>query len=104
MDKKQEILAKSRLEKKDEGVEFAQNKGRGIGISGMMIVFVFLMLYNLVKGKDNDAIFALFWTYTGLESYGQYKIRKEKALLVAGIAGMIAGVTYLINYVVGTWG
>ena len=104
MDKKQETLAKSRQENKDEGLEYAQNKGRGIGISGMMIVFVFLMVYDLIKGIDNDAFFALFWTYPGLESYVKYRIRKEKTFLVAGVAGIIAGIFFLITYIIRTLG
>ncbi|WP_157764420.1 DUF6442 family protein [Paenibacillus riograndensis] len=37
--KKEEILQKSREEKKDEGKEFIFNKGRKSGVIGMVIMF-----------------------------------------------------------------
>jgi len=99
---KEEILEKSREAKSDEGSQYAQNKGRRIGVAAMMILFIILILYNLFRGIDNNAIFALFWTYLGFESYGKYRFTKGKAELVGAIAGMIAGAGFLACYLIST--
>jgi len=99
---KEEILEKSREAKSDEGSQYAQNKGRRIGVAAMMILFIILILYNLFMGIDNNAIFALFWTYLGFESYGKYRFTKGKAELVGAIAGMIAGAGFLAGYLIST--
>jgi hypothetical protein len=100
--KKEEILEMSRDEKKDEGVEYANNAGRKIGVVAMMSVFCFLMAYNLIKGLDNYAVFALFWIYTGFESYGRYRVTGGKAVLTAAVLGIVAGVAFLICYILAT--
>ena len=99
---KEEILAKSRKEKKDEGVEYAMNRGRRIGTAGMAIMFLILLIYNFIKGLDNYAVFAMFWTYIGFESYGKYSVTKQKSILVGAIAGIIAGILFLANYIIST--
>ena len=99
---KEEILAKSRKEGKDEGVAYAQDKGRRIGISAMTIMFLVIIIYNLAKGLTNNAVFALFWTYLGFESYGKYRFTKGKTELTGAVAGIFAGITFFITYLVNT--
>ncbi len=99
---KEEILAKSRKESKDEGIEYAKNKGRGIGLMAMSAMFIALIIYNLVKGLNNYAIFALFWIYLGFESYGRYRFTKGKAELIGAAAGIITGVAFFILYIIET--
>ena len=47
--KKDEILAKSRKEGKDEGTIYAQNKGRGFGVVGLSLIFIFVAIFNFVN-------------------------------------------------------
>ena len=101
---KEDILEKSRNEKNDEGQQFAESKGRRIGVIAMTAMSLILMVYNLFMGLNNDAIFALFWTYLGFESYGKYQFTKGKAELTGAVAGIIAGIVFLINYLISTLG
>lgn len=69
--KKEDILAKSRAEKQDEGVEYVAGKGRYYGVKAMSVMFLALMLFNWIQGQKNEIIFALWWTYVGFEALGE---------------------------------
>ncbi len=101
---KDEILERSRKEKKDEGIEYAMNKGRRIGTAGMSAMFIVLVVFNLVKGINNYSIYAIFWTYVGLENLGKYTVTKGRPLLIGSIAGILAGVLYLGCYILHVMG
>lgn len=58
---KEEILAKSRQEKKDEGMTEAENRGRRIGVMAFSAIFIFIVLFNLFNGQPNYAPMAMFW-------------------------------------------
>lgn len=47
---REEILAKSRAEKTDEGMQQAENRGRRIGVSAFCCVYVFIVIFNFVQG------------------------------------------------------
>lgn len=96
---KDEILERSRKEKKDEGLEYAMNKGRRIGTAGMSAMFIIIVIFNLTKGINNYAVFAIFWTYIGLENLGKYTVTRERKLLFGSIACILAGLLYLVSYI-----
>lgn len=97
--KKDEILAKSRAEKQDEGVEYIANKGMHYGIKAMTIMFIGLLLFNWVRGQRNEIIFALWWTYVGFEALRKYRADQQKSYLIAAVFGILAGVLNAISYV-----
>ena len=72
--KKEEILARSRQEKADEGIEYAMNRGRSAGVRALSVMFLVLCAFNYWKGITNYAIFALYWSYLGFECYGRYQV------------------------------
>lgn len=98
--KKEEILAKSRAEKQDEGVEYVANKGRYYGVKAMSAVFIALILFNLWQGKPNSAIYVMFWTYAGFESIGKYRANGERSWLFAGVCGVLTGALNCVIYVI----
>lgn len=100
--KKEEILKKSRKEKDDEGKQYAENKGRRLGVSAMSAMFIILIVYNLFMDLNNSGVFALFWTYLGFESYGRYRFTKGKSELTGAVAGIFAGVIFLVEYIITT--
>ncbi len=102
--KKEDILDKSRKESNDEGKQYAENKGRRIGVAAMCIIFIIVTIYNLLEGLNNYAVFALFWTYFGFESYGKYRFTKGKSELVTAVAAIVSGVVFLIVYIMTTLG
>lgn len=101
---KKEVLEKSRQSHKDEGIEYAENQGRKIGFIAFTLLFAFLIIFNLFFGESSThhAVLSLFWAFIAAEGYGKYRFFKEKVYLVTVIAGSIASVLSVANYVLTT--
>lgn len=99
---KEEILKKSREQKEDEGVTFAENKGQRFGIVGFASVFVIIVFFNLFTGQNNFVPFTMFWAYAAAEAYGEYSVTKKKSYLVTAIFAGIAAVCFLATYILKT--
>lgn len=96
---KNEILSKSRQEHHDEGLEYAMSRGQRIGVTAMATMFLILTLFNFWKGISNHQVFSMFWAYLGFESYGRYRVTKQKALLAGAVLGILAGILYALSYI-----
>ena len=97
---KEEILAKSRNEKKDEGTEYIASRGRRWGVGAMSLMFIALSVFNWANGQDNDQLLAVFWAYLSFEEYGMYKVNHERMRLIAAILGLVAAVLFAVCYVI----
>ena len=100
---KQDILEKSRREKRDEGVTYAENAGRRYGMIAFCLLNAAMILYNLVKGLDSYLPLALFWGYLAAEGLGKYQVRRERKFLWVIVCGAIASLCFLLCYVLRTW-
>ena len=98
--KKEEILARSRAEKKDEGTEYAMGKGRLYGIAAMTIIYLALLSFNWVYRQNSDTLFAMYWIYVGFELLGRYKVTKKPVLLFGAVMGILACAGFLTAYVI----
>ncbi len=98
--KKEEILEKSRAEKKDEGVEFALEKGRLYGITGMTLLYLALLVFNCIYGQNNSSLFAMYWTYLAFEMFGRYRVRRNKSSLMIGIISILMAAGFLVSHIV----
>ena len=96
---KDEILKKSRQQKKDEGVEYTENNGRKFGFSAFCCVFIFEVIFNSFLGEQSYAIFALFWTFIAAEAIAKYRFTRKKAYLITIIAGFVAAIASLASFV-----
>lgn len=96
---KEDILAKSRKEKNDEGLIAAENQGRKIGIAAFCFVFIFILLFNFITGQASSSAVALFWAFFAAEAYPKYKFTSESHYLLIVIGGTIASIAALANYV-----
>ena len=65
---KEEILARSRNEKKDEGTEYIASRGRRWGVAAMSLMYLALIVFNWFNGQDNYQLMAVFWAYLGFEA------------------------------------
>lgn len=99
MYKKEEILRRSRNSKQDEGMEFIENKGRKIGFTALCVIFIFIVLFNALLGKNSNEVASLFWAYLAFESIPKYKFTHEKIYLITAIFGIIASFTSLLNFI-----
>jgi hypothetical protein len=99
---KDEILRKSRAQKEDEGVVFADNNGRRFGAIGFCSVFCILVLFNFLNGQNNFAPFAMFWAYGAAEAYGKYRVTKKKAYMTTTILAAVASLCFLACHILNT--
>ncbi len=98
---KEEILEKSRKEKRDEGKEYTFDRSRKIGIIGMVIVFCILAVFNQYNNRKetNEALLALFFGYLCFEGFGIYHINRRRIDLFKIILGAVLCVYFFIAYI-----
>lgn len=98
---KDEVLARSRSEKADEGIVAAENSGRKIGFLAFIIIFIFLIFFNLFLGDFPTvyAISALFWAFMAAEAYAKYRFTKKMVYFVSAFAGGMASLASLVNHI-----
>ena len=84
---REEILAKSRAEKMDEGMQQAENRGRRIGVSAFCCVYVFIVIFNFVQGYPSYGFHAMFWAFVAAEAYPNYREQGISGLHGRGGAG-----------------
>ena len=101
---KEEILEKSRHSQRDEGLEYAENQGRKIGFIAFALLFGFITIFNMFFGESNTfyAVSSLFWAFIAAEGFSKYQFIKKKVYLITVIAGSIASVVSIANYVMTT--
>lgn len=95
---KEEVLTKSRNEKRDEGKEFSSAWGAKSGVIGMVLVFVILSVYYLYTGRRNSVLpmLSMVFGYLSFESLGIYHITKKKSELIKIVAGSILCVIFML--------
>lgn len=100
--KKEEILERSRNEKRDEGKEFTFDSGRKFGAVGMLIIFSFLGFYNLYHNlrETNYALLAMFFGYLGCESIGIYHITRKTKDFINIIVACLLSICFMILYLI----
>lgn len=99
---KEEILAKSRQEKNDEGFVAARSRGQKVGIGAFCVVFAFIAIFNFLNGQSSYAPMAMFWAFLAAEAYPQYTFTKNKGYFIAVIAGTTACIASLGSLVITT--
>lgn len=96
---REEILAKSREEKHDEGFLEAENQGRKIGMIAFCIIFIFIIIFNLINGIKSYGPMTMFWAFLAAESYPKYRFTKNKLYLCHTIVSAIASLGFLLCYI-----
>ena len=99
--KKDEILQKNRESNNDEGMEYAENKGRKIGFIAFAILFIFIAIFNLLLGDPRTfyAISPLFWIFIAGEAYGKFCFTKKGVYLITTIAGGISSILFTVKFI-----
>ena len=96
-----EVLERSRKEKKDEGMVAAENTGRKMGFFAFMIVYLFLICINWYNKeiKTFIALQILFSVFATFEGYGKYRFTKNKWFLISTIMAGISFLIFLLLYI-----
>lgn len=106
---KEDILAKNRAEKLDEGIEYAENKGRkwGFVIFFAMAVIMQLSIMFLAEGHHRtamNAIMALLFTFFSTEALVKWRFTRESGHMVALIVGILMLIISVIAFYVEIFG
>lgn len=96
---KEEILNKSRQEKSDEGIDFIENKGRKLGFTLFVCVYVFILAFNAEMGRSSYELYSLCLTFLSTQSIQKYKFTRKKRYLIISIVGIIATIVTLGKYI-----
>ena len=98
--KKDEILQKSRQSNNDEGIEYAENRGRKIGFIAFSL-FIFIYIFNLFFGDPRTfyAISPLFWIFMAGEAYGKFCFTKKGVYLITTIAACISSILFTVKFI-----
>ncbi|MGL5245896.1 MAG: DUF6442 family protein [Sarcina sp.] len=103
---KDEILQKSRQIQKDEGLEYIENQGRKIGFYAFCTIFIFIVIVDSFFSRQKNptfyAVSALFWVFMASEAIPKFKFTHRKSCLITIIAGYIATIFNLINFLIAT--
>lgn len=103
---KNSILAKSRRSRKDEGLEYAEEKGRKVGFVIFCFIFCFIVIFNLLYSKGGNEVFyaasSMFWVFIATDSFQKFKFTNKKINLVSTIFSSIATIGFLANFIIST--
>ena len=94
---------KSRREKTDEGVTYAENEGRRYGEISFCLLIIAVLVYDFAKGLDNYLPMSLLWAYLAAQALGKYQARRERRFLWGIVFGAVASLCFLLCYVLRTW-
>lgn len=95
---KEEILAKSRNDKKDEGKEYIESKGTYYGTIGLLITLVVFQVYKHSKGINSADLSAAFWFYFMCNRYGKFTVTESKKDFIFALLGLFLGMTSAIMF------
>ncbi len=96
---KEEVLARSRKERINEGVVEAENRGRKWGYVVFSIVGIFIIIFNFINGQKSYEIMALVFALLEAEAYTKYLFTKQKVFFISSICGAIATVAFLASHI-----
>ena len=97
---KEEILAKSREAREDEGMTAVENKGRRTGIVAFCCVEVIFLIVDFIFGNESYAPLAMFWAFISAEAYPKYRFTKKKIFLIMTIVAGLASAVNIVSYII----
>ncbi|MDO4286432.1 MAG: DUF6442 family protein [Eubacteriales bacterium] len=82
----------------DDGREAELTAGL-FGELGMLLSFVGVGIYNIVKGKDNQPLLIVILGFLAGKGIGRFLDTHDKKYLLSGILNLISGALYTASYV-----
>jgi len=101
---KEEILAKSRQSKKDEGVEHAEIKGFKLGerIGSVVAIILVVLAHFMGQAETIFAISAIMLATIFGQSLTVYRFKKSKYLLAWLVLGAVGTIYFFILFLAAT--
>ena len=99
--KKAEILAKSKKNGKDEGMENADYRGSKIGVIIYAVIAFFLMIFSIPDRMDIvNTIAALSFAWVVGGTFSHYRFTRDKFYLAYFIASAVAAVAFALMVII----
>ena len=101
---KEEILARSRQSKKDEGVEHAEIKGFRLGerIGSVTAMFLVVLAFFIGQAETIFAIGTIVFAAVFGQSLTVYQFKKSKYLLAWLVLGVVGTIYFFILFLAAT--
>ena len=99
---KEEILQRSRAEKKDEGEIHAQRAGQSWGFIAMSAMYFAVTLATVLCGERVNTLapfHAIYFTGIGMQFIGYAKTNAQKVFFVFGTVLILSGIGFFILYI-----
>lgn len=99
---KEEILQKSRAEKKDEGEIHALRTGHSWGFFGTTVMYLLVTMATILcdgRVYTLAPFHAIYYTSLGMHMLGYAKASTKKVFVVFGVIAVLSGIGFLILYV-----
>lgn len=90
---------KSKKESQYRDVKYVENQGKTISFTVLAAFFLFVVIFNRIKGASNYSLFALFWVFVAAESIKKYLLSRQRTHLVTVVASFLAAALFLANHV-----
>lgn len=98
---KEDILDRSRKERKDEGMEQAISTSRNHGFIIMSILLCVVGILDLLYAKDIrafEAVSAIFWGFWSLEHFSKYRFNKKGIELLNAVVACLGSILCFLLY------
>lgn len=100
---REELLKKFKNEQEDEGMIYIENASSEYGFKAMMLLTIFLMLYQKIKNQPTGNVTSIMFVFLAFSNLIKYKYTKKRANLIAGVFYLFLCLTFIAFYVVEIW-
>ena len=96
-----EILAKSRAEKEDEGMQHEEHRAESRSLRTILLIAAVVVFYDIYRGQTNHAVYAITWANVAVSYFSRYRFTKKKSDLLLPILATFSCILSLITYFLG---
>ena len=96
-----EILAKSRAEKEDEGMQHEERRAEGWSLRAILLIAAVVIFYDIYRGQTNHAVYAITWANIAISYFSRYRFTKKKSELLIPVIATFSCILSLLNYFLG---
>ena len=97
---KEKILAKSREENYDEGVEYRLEQNEKHAMSLLMVLVFSIAVVNFFVKRSTSEILMVYFSYMAMHHYGRYKVLEDKKILKHAVFCGIFAVLDFVEYAI----
>ena len=101
---KEEILAASRAEKREERILQINQQAGAVAMCVGAFVCILINIFDLIMDRTNHAPWIVYWCMLGTQNLVQYIKLKKKGNLIVAILGFLLTVLRLASYIIEVFG